>query len=214
VLFGVGSSIVVDVEESLSRAAQRIAVGVRNDGSESQLCDEVKQIGIEALDDEIINLPFLVPIFGPGNRQKAATHARSLGFLRPFCLIDPSVILPRRFDVGEGSYINAGCTLGSCGVLESFVFINRGASIGHHAHVESFVSIGPGVVIAGQVKIGRGAFIGVGATILPKITIGENAVVSAGSVVTRDVAPQTLVAGNPARVIREGIAGYQNMRVA
>jgi acetyltransferase-like isoleucine patch superfamily enzyme len=48
----------------------------------------------------------------------------------------------------------------------------------------------------------RGASIGSGSTILSKITIGENAIVGAGSVVTRDVPPNTIVAGNPAKVLR------------
>jgi acetyltransferase-like isoleucine patch superfamily enzyme len=48
----------------------------------------------------------------------------------------------------------------------------------------------------------RGASIGSGATILSKLVIGENAIVGAGSVVTRDVPPNTIVAGNPAKVLR------------
>ena len=50
--------------------------------------------------------------------------------------------------------------------------------------------------------IKKGASIGSGATILCNITIGENAIVGAGSVVTKDVPPNTIVAGNPARVFR------------
>ena len=49
----------------------------------------------------------------------------------------------------------------------------------------------------------RGASIGSSATLLCGITVGENAIVGAGSVVTRDVPPNTIVAGNPARVMRK-----------
>ncbi len=48
----------------------------------------------------------------------------------------------------------------------------------------------------------KGASIGSGVTILANVTIGENAIVGAGSVVTRDVPADTIVAGNPARVLR------------
>ncbi len=49
----------------------------------------------------------------------------------------------------------------------------------------------------------KGASIGSGSTILCNITIGENAIVGAGSVVTKDVPPNTIVAGNPARILRK-----------
>jgi acetyltransferase-like isoleucine patch superfamily enzyme len=52
------------------------------------------------------------------------------------------------------------------------------------------------------IKVEAGASIGSSATILGGITIGANAIVGAGSVVTRDVAPNSIVAGNPARFIR------------
>lgn len=53
------------------------------------------------------------------------------------------------------------------------------------------------------VKIGNDSWIGAGAIILNGITIGDGAIVGAGSVVTRDVEPYTIVAGNPARKIRD-----------
>lgn len=58
------------------------------------------------------------------------------------------------------------------------------------------------VLTVKDIRICKNAWIGAGATILPGVTIGENAVVGAASVVTKDVAPNTVVAGNPARVIR------------
>lgn len=59
------------------------------------------------------------------------------------------------------------------------------------------------IITCKPVHICRRAWIGAGATILPGVTVGENSVVGAGSVVTRDVEPNTIVAGNPARIIRK-----------
>jgi maltose O-acetyltransferase len=55
---------------------------------------------------------------------------------------------------------------------------------------------------ASPITIGDNAWIGGGAIILPGVVVGENAIVGAGAVVTKDVPANTLVAGNPAKVIR------------
>jgi acetyltransferase-like isoleucine patch superfamily enzyme len=54
--------------------------------------------------------------------------------------------------------------------------------------------------------IGNNCIIGIRSIILPGIKIGDHSVIGAGSVVTRDVPPHTVVAGNPARVIRDGVS--------
>jgi acetyltransferase-like isoleucine patch superfamily enzyme len=56
----------------------------------------------------------------------------------------------------------------------------------------------------------RGASIGSGATLLCGVTIGENALVGAGSVVTKDVPPGAVVAGNPARILKRSVEQFQN----
>lgn len=56
--------------------------------------------------------------------------------------------------------------------------------------------------VCGKTFIKRGASIGSSATLLCGITVGEHAIVGAGSVVTKDVPPYTIVAGNPARIMR------------
>jgi acetyltransferase-like isoleucine patch superfamily enzyme len=53
-----------------------------------------------------------------------------------------------------------------------------------------------------KTRICKGASIGSGSTILSNVTVGENAIVGAGSVVTKNVPPSAIVAGNPARVLR------------
>jgi acetyltransferase-like isoleucine patch superfamily enzyme len=52
------------------------------------------------------------------------------------------------------------------------------------------------------VRIGRGSFLGIGSIVLQGVTVGEQAYIGAGAVVTSDVAPRTLVLGNPARAVR------------
>lgn len=59
------------------------------------------------------------------------------------------------------------------------------------------------ILLCKPVVIKKNAWIGAGVTILPGVTIGENAIVGAASVVTKDVPANTIVVGNPARVMRE-----------
>lgn len=213
VLFAVGSPGVVDVEESVRRAGLTVVAAVRNDGSVVRLLDRAPLIDVADVSPDLLQVPFLVPLFGPANRQKAAREATSLGFATAAVLIDQSVPAPASLRTGGGVYVNSGCSLGAATELGDFVYINRGASIGHHGHLEPFASIGPGVVIAGSVRVGRGAFIGAGAVILPEMTVGANAIVAAGAVVTKPVPDHCLVVGSPARVVRTDVAGYGDASV-
>jgi acetyltransferase-like isoleucine patch superfamily enzyme len=75
-----------------------------------------------------------------------------------------------------------------------------------HEHFRAIYGRGHPTDIAlddSPVTIGDDAWIGAGAAVLKGVTIGAGAIVAARAVVTRDVAPYTLVGGNPARVIRE-----------
>lgn len=200
VLFATGSPVLVEFEETLERANIEIALGVSNREGTSYLSDPTRLIASSSVERGILDLPFIIPLFTPTNRKVAADEAAALGFSRPYCLIDPTAVVPRTTDLGGGSYVNAGCVLGAKSRFGSFVFINRASSIGHHAMVGDFVSIGPGVTIGGQVSLGAGCMVGAGSTILPGIEIGEHAIVGAGSVVTRHVPPQAIAVGNPARV--------------
>jgi hypothetical protein len=214
VIYGTGSPLLVDVEESLFRAGIPVRAGIRNrtDGK-NFLSAHIKTFEPQSMPDDLTECPFIAPLFTPGNRQQAAKEAESRGFKQPLSLVDPSVVLPRVIRFDPGLYVNVGCTLGAASDFGPFVLINRGAGVGHHAHFASFVSIGPGAVIGGQVTIGKGSLVGAGAIVLPAITIGENVVVAAGAVVTHDVPSRSLVIGNPGRVVKSGIAGYNGQLV-
>jgi len=200
-LFGIGSPVVVDVEESLQRAGLEVAAGIQNRPVPSHLLGNAPIVNADTIAAELLKMPFLVPLFSPSNRRTAVEEAEKSGLKTPFTLIDPTAIVPRSMSLGAGSYINAGCVLGGSAAIGRFGFLNRGAVIGHHVRLGEFVSIGPGAVIGGSVTIGASVLVGTGATVLPKVVIGDNAIVGAGAVVTRNVTAGTTVVGNPARPI-------------
>ncbi|MNW35969.1 Galactoside O-acetyltransferase [compost metagenome] len=82
------------------------------------------------------------------------------------------------------------------------VKITRNVTILSHFHPTKAASEIYGELVKEKVIICDGVFIGVGAIVLPGVTIGYGAIVGAGAVVTKDVPPNCVVAGNPARVIK------------
>jgi len=120
-----------------------------------------------------------------------------------------------RCTVGKGVYVGAGVTVGDRCKIQNHAMLFEGSS------VAAGVFVGPGAQLAndrypraitpegepksaadwtlGHVRVEEGASIGAGAIVVPDARIGGWSMVGAGSVVTRDVAPHELVAGNPAR---------------
>lgn len=106
------------------------------------------------------------------------------------------------------STIDYGCVIGSN------VRIHTGVYVAQFTTIEDDVFLAPGVMIANDrhpicrecmvgPTIKRGARIGINSTLLPGVVIGEGALVGAAAVVTKDVPPGMVVAGNPARVMGE-----------
>lgn len=106
--------------------------------------------------------------------------------------------------IGDCTYINFNLTvLDEAPVtIGSHVFIGPGCSLLTAVHPLDAQERNKGTEKALPVTIGDNVWLGGNVTVLPGVTIGEGAVVGAGSVVTRDVPPRTVVAGNPAHIIR------------
>lgn len=105
--------------------------------------------------------------------------------------------------IGRNVFINQNCTVYDLGGIDiaDDVMIGPNVSLITSSHPIEPSRRRDGV-IARPIVIERNVWIAAGAILIGGVTVGENSVVAAGSVVTRDVPPNSLVGGNPARVIR------------
>ena len=111
----------------------------------------------------------------------------------------PSAITGRDVTIAAGSQLLAGSQV-QCGVsVGKNVVINTRATIDHDCQIMDHCFIGPGTILCGRVKLHQSVFIGAGAVLLPGVDIEEHAIIGAGAVVTKNVAANTCVYGNPAR---------------
>lgn len=102
--------------------------------------------------------------------------------VHPYSLVSLKATLdktyPQGVHIGEGSAVNFGA-----------VILTHDMATSRHLHT----------------RVGRFCGIGARSILMPGITVGDHSIVAAGAIVTKDVPPNTIVAGNPAKVIRTGI---------
>ncbi len=135
--------------------------------------------------------------------EQAPTRAR-------FAVVaHPSAVVARGVDVGVGTFVAARAVVNARAAVGAHAILNTGCVVEHDCVVGENVHVAPGAVLCGDVRVGRDTLIGAGAVVLPGRRVGSGATVGAGSVVTRDVADNTVIAGNPAECVsvRRGAVG-------
>jgi maltose O-acetyltransferase len=110
-----------------------------------------------------------------------------------------------RIRIGKNCWINDSCVLDASApiTIGNNVALGQGVMILTNTHLLGPSEYRAGPLVSLSVIVGDGAWIGARTTVLPGVTIGTGAIVAAGAVVNKSVAADTMVAGVPARLVRE-----------
>jgi sugar O-acyltransferase (sialic acid O-acetyltransferase NeuD family) len=123
--------------------------------------------------------------------------------LIPLTVRHPSAMVSRWATIGRGCQLLPGSIVNAGAALGKNVIVNSGAIVEHDCDVGDHVHIATGARLASTVRVGMGAHVGASATVRQCIRIGTGVIVGAGAVVVKDVEPGAVVAGVPARSIRQ-----------
>ncbi|MFH1454645.1 MAG: acetyltransferase [Armatimonadota bacterium] len=205
VIIGAGghSKVVLD---ALVKCGYNV-LGFLDDGKDKQgeMIHGVRVIGpVENMNTMADQLP-MGAFAGVGNnmiRKNVYLKLKQLGF-DLVKAVHPGSYVFDKGAIGPGTLVMPKAVINIDAVIGENCIINTGAVIEHDCVIGSHTHIAPLACVAGGVKAGEGAFIGASSVILPKVKIGTGAVVGAGSVVIQDVDDFTVVAGNPARIIKK-----------
>jgi len=115
------------------------------------------------------------------------------------CFIGPFVEIQKNVFIGEDSRIQSHSFICDGVIIGNHCFIGHGTMFTNDKYIDSpnFESW-----IRRETKIGNNVRIGSNVTLLP-ITVGDNVIIGAGSVVTKDIPPNCVIAGNPAKIIKK-----------
>lgn len=151
------------------------------------------------------NTFFFIGYVGMKNEKEVFEKITRLGIPseRFATLIHPSVIIPKGFcSIGNGVLMAPLSQLSPDTTVEDNCILLPNSFLGHDSTMKQFSHITSNSVVGGNVTIGRGAHVGTNATIRENVIIGDFALIGSGSVVLNDVLENSIVVGNPAKVLK------------
>lgn len=118
-------------------------------------------------------------------------------------LVDPGAFVSRTAQVGRGCVVYPGCFIGLQAKLGDLVFLLANSVLNHDVVLEDRVIVTSGVVLAGGVHVEENCYLGQSCSIREKLRIGKGSLVGMGAVVVKDVPADCVVAGNPAKKLKD-----------
>lgn len=118
-------------------------------------------------------------------------------------VIDPTAIIPEGFcKIGNGVLFAPLSQLSPDATISDNCILLANSFVGHDSFLDRFAHVATNAVVGANVHVGKGVHIGSNATIREKIKIGDYSLIGAGSMVLTDVPKNSVVVGNPARVLK------------
>ena len=117
-------------------------------------------------------------------------------------LVHPAAWVSPRARMGRDVCINAGASVAGNATIGDHASIGPTCVVGHDSVIEEYSMLAPGSIVSGFVRVGTASYIGAGAMIRQRVQVGSGALVGLGAVVVKDVVEDTVVIGNPAKVLQ------------
>lgn len=143
---------------------------------------------------------FIITI-GDNIARKLVSEKNRLKIASP--IFHPQATISKYTEIDIGSVVIANAIINPGVKIGKHVIINTSASVDHDCKIGDYCHISPNSTLSGGVIVGDGALIGAGSVVIPNIKIGKWSVIGAGSVIIRDIPANSVVVGNPGRVIRK-----------
>ena len=116
-------------------------------------------------------------------------------------IVHPQSVISRYAKIADGCVICAGVVVNVDASIGFGSILNTGCSVDHDCSLAESVHVSPGARLAGGTKLGRCSWVGIGAVTRQLITVGSNTIIGAGSVVVKNVGENSIVIGNPAKIL-------------
>lgn len=198
---------VLDIVDAVNAAADQPpwkVLGVVDDDPSDLNLERLKQRdvqhmgGIDAYLSVATEAAYVIGVGAPATRRRLSVRFDDTGH-EAAVLVHPLAVMGARVEVGPGSVLCAGASVGTNVTIGRHVHLNPHAVIGHDAVLSDFVSVNPNATVSGDCTIAHGVLVGAASVVLQGVRVGEGSTIGAAACVVRDVAAGVIVKGVPAR---------------
>lgn len=211
VIFG-GSGIGMIAASIAEDLGSHEVIGFLNDvvpvGSDIGRFKKIPVLGKSEMYKELLNdseVDFFIAYVGLQNEKATFNNIKRIDVpdSRWASLIHPSAILPREYcEIGKGVLVAPLAQVSPDVKIGDHCILLANSFVGHDSSLDTFAHVATNGVVGANVSVGRAVHIGSNATIREKIQIGDFALIGSGSVVLQHVEENSVIVGNPGRVLK------------